>query len=251
MTDVLSDTHEAAAGSFHIAPVRVSSKVTALVEQLATQIVSGAVPAGSRLPSEREVASEAGVSRAIVREALSALSVVGLVERREGSGTYAAKPSSSPDLQTRALLLVEQDMDPLSVLAARETVEPALAPLVVRNATDEDLRKIDSGCKAMAGSLEMRDWTGFLSADRAFHHCIAAATHNPCVMSIETYLLARMFVPVWVEMKKMHLETVKDSSKAVLSAHCAVGLAACERDERQLALTMRRLFRETWRMMES
>src|ERR1700733_9227361 len=75
------------------APARGVSRATAadqIIEQLRTQILTGAVALGAKLPTERELGLEFGVSSPTIREALRALSSMGLIEARRGSGAYVA-----------------------------------------------------------------------------------------------------------------------------------------------------------------
>ena len=101
-----------------------------VAERIRSSILSGAFPAGSRLPSERELAQRLGVSRPAVREAIGALQNLGLVVTRHGSGTYVtAQGGDAGDTQTPG---GPSDFSPLSILDVRLLFEPALARRAAR-----------------------------------------------------------------------------------------------------------------------
>jgi GntR family transcriptional repressor for pyruvate dehydrogenase complex len=122
---------------------------------------------GDRLPAERELAASMGVSRSSLREALRALTVLGVTEMRHGTGTYVS--SLEPELLVRPLSFVlslsEQASDQL--FEARRVVEPAMAALAASRIDDATLERLD-GCVA----------TAFMETDLELHDAIRAAAGN-------------------------------------------------------------------------
>ena len=97
------------------------------------QIVSeGRLPSDGRLPTERQLAAELEAGRASVRRALDRLETEGLIWRRQGKGTFAGQP---PDPTEELAAQIASDVDPLSAMEARLCIEPALADLCARRAT--------------------------------------------------------------------------------------------------------------------
>lgn len=125
----------------HISPLVVKQRYEQVAATLESQIRSGSLPCGERLPSERELAHRMGVSRATIREALGALQVTGLVETRQGAGSYVVDilPPRDPVLSLPA------DASPYSVLEARAIFEPAIASMAA-TASRSDPKS--SGCSS-------------------------------------------------------------------------------------------------------
>ncbi|MEU6642658.1 FadR/GntR family transcriptional regulator [Saccharomonospora sp. NPDC046836] len=144
-----------------------------LVEYL---LRSGRVKVGDKLPSERELCEVFGVGRSAVRESLKSLSLLGLLEIRQGDGTYLRGSSSSllPDVLEWGLLLDDQGTQAL--MEARRTIEVALARLAAERRTDEDLEAMRTELAGLESSFE--DEARWAAHDVAFHLAIAEAAHS-------------------------------------------------------------------------
>jgi GntR family transcriptional repressor for pyruvate dehydrogenase complex len=131
---------------------------------------------GDRLPAERDLAASMGVSRSSLREALRALTVLGVTEMRHGTGTYVS--SLEPELLVRhvsfVLSLSDQGSDQL--FEARRVVEPAIAALAAARVDDTALARLDD-CLARAEET-IPDADAFLVADVELHDAIRAAAGN-------------------------------------------------------------------------
>jgi GntR family transcriptional repressor for pyruvate dehydrogenase complex len=131
---------------------------------------------GDRLPAERELAATMGVSRSSLREALRALTVLGVTEMRHGTGTYVS--SLEPDLLVRPLSFVlslsDGGFDQL--FEARKVVEPAIAALAARRIDDAALDRLDA--LAMRAGAVVDNPEAFLVADVELHDAIREAAGN-------------------------------------------------------------------------
>jgi GntR family transcriptional regulator, transcriptional repressor for pyruvate dehydrogenase complex len=131
---------------------------------------------GDRLPAERELAASMGVSRSSLREALRALTVLGVTDMRHGTGTYVS--SLEPELLVQHLSFVlslsEQASDQL--FEARKVVEPAMAALAAARVDDETVERLDA-CIARAGAA-IGDAEAFMETDIELHDTIRAAAGN-------------------------------------------------------------------------
>ena len=145
-----------------------------IAEQLRSLINRGEFPVGSRLPAERELATQLGVSRPSIREALIALEVEKVVEVRSGSGIYVLKPKARQPARKKASDAVE--WGPLELMRARELVESEVAALAARNAKKADLKLIGDALQQMRDEVAM----GLVprAGDEAFHNAIAQACGN-------------------------------------------------------------------------
>src|SRR5882724_7074957 len=126
-------------GSSDRLPVIRNTAADQIIEQLRTQILTGALPLGAKLPTERDLGLDFGVSSPTVREALRALNSMGLIEARQGSGAYVAANSDRIVASAMGMLSQLEDVgldDLLSLLAALNLYA---AELALTRATDEDV----------------------------------------------------------------------------------------------------------------
>ncbi|HEX2012455.1 MAG TPA: FadR/GntR family transcriptional regulator [Roseateles sp.] len=149
-----------------------------IADQVRALIQRGDYPAGSRLPPERDLALQLGVSRPSLREALIALEIQGSVEIRMGSGVYV---SSRPGLRN-GLAQIAMGESPVELMQARSAVEGAVAALACANATPEGLARVQAAIDAMREDIAAgRD---VLDHDRAFHVAIAEMSGNSVLVSL-------------------------------------------------------------------
>ena len=156
-------------------PPRLSDHVA---EELLESIASGALQPGDRLPSERVLSDQFGVSRTVVREAIRSLSARGVLEARPGSGLVVSKldPSSLTTLLT--LFLESGVLRYDDVHEVREAIESRMTGLAAARRTEEDLAALRAALAALAEALESGDVEAASHADVEFHRTIARATHN-------------------------------------------------------------------------
>ncbi len=131
---------------------------------------------GGKLPTERRLASELGVTRTMVRHALAVLEAEGRISREVGRGTFLrpASVGGAPARADRSLPATDQ-VGPADVMAARRLIEPQVLPLVVAWATQRDfdeLRRCVQGGATAQSAAEFETW------DFALHHAIVAASRN-------------------------------------------------------------------------
>ncbi|MGB3289759.1 MAG: FadR/GntR family transcriptional regulator [Burkholderiaceae bacterium] len=147
-----------------------------LTDMLAREIRSGAYPVNSRLPTEKFMTEEYGVSRTVIREVISRLKSAGLVETRQGSGTVVLDPASSD-----AFRLGRPDEDPargvLRIIELRRGLEAEMAALAAERRSVQDMRRINRALAEIDYAVQM-DGDG-VEEDLAFHLAIAQATGNP------------------------------------------------------------------------
>lgn len=145
-----------------------------VLDGLRKMIENGEIREGERIPTERVLAERFGVSRTCVREALGALKLSGVIQGRPGAGTYLAKVSPV-GLAKSNLLLVEEG-SPFEILESRKIIEPAIASLAARKATEKDIARLAEAMERLHESAG--DPEALTQADRQFHMCMAEATHN-------------------------------------------------------------------------
>jgi GntR family transcriptional regulator, transcriptional repressor for pyruvate dehydrogenase complex len=152
---------------------RLSDKVS---EMMLDTILSKGLSAGDRLPSERELGEQFGVSRTVVREAVRALVAKGIIEVRSGSGLRVAAVNASAASESLSLYLRAGGFDFEKLHEIRMLLETHIAGLAAERVTDEELSVIRAVHERLAP--EGTDVDAAARSDLEFHRLIALATHN-------------------------------------------------------------------------
>ncbi|MFT4294377.1 MAG: FadR/GntR family transcriptional regulator [Micropruina sp.] len=150
-----------------------------IVRQIEHRIVAGSFTPGDRLPAERRLAADLGVSRTALREALGRLEVAGLVVRRHGSGTRVARAVPLGASLAARLENAGDDFDHSAEF--RELVEPQLARLAAERITAAELTELRALLAASSADVDAEE---SLRLDVAFHTAIARASRNPLLASL-------------------------------------------------------------------
>ncbi|MCS5719870.1 FCD domain-containing protein [Herbiconiux sp. CPCC 205763] len=158
-----------------------SGLVELTAEALTEQIAAGTWPVGSALPGEVKLAEQLGVGRSTVREATRALVQAGLLESRQGSGTYVL--STTPRDSWGSALHAAQVIE---VYEVREALEVQAAALAAHRRTDDDLVRIRAAFEAREALVadQVARAVAFVDADLVFHRAVVEAAHNPLLLRI-------------------------------------------------------------------
>ncbi|MEC7814912.1 MAG: FadR/GntR family transcriptional regulator [Pseudomonadota bacterium] len=163
-----------------LAPIRKGSLVDTAIESLRHNIETGTWPVGARLPVEAELSEALGISRNTIREAVRVLVHVGMLETRQGDGTYVRADRDAGETLRRIARskLAEQ-------IEVRIMLETEAARLAAKRRTDIDL-------KAMTDALDARgaaesDVNERIRHDESFHHALVRASHNKALIELYDY----------------------------------------------------------------
>ena len=156
-----------------------------VIATLREQISEGRWPVGSRIPVESELAQLTGTGRNTVREAVQALVHAGLLERRQGSGTYVVADSELAVAVGRRVASARHR----DVLEVRRTLEVGAARLAAARRTDEDCARLAKLLAARAAAREAGDVDGLTRADVELHRAIAQASRNQVLAELYDHLL--------------------------------------------------------------
>lgn len=164
-----------------------------VVNQLCEMILSGRIPKGEYLPSEQKLCDQMGVSRTTVRGALGILKERGIVESVQGKGTQVISDDFAfTDESVRANVLKFENTL-ADAIQARMIIEPQIASLACKTATEDDLEKMQ---KIIQLCNEKEETYTTTTADlRAFHFQVAESTHNPILKSIVELLISMCDAP--------------------------------------------------------
>jgi GntR family transcriptional repressor for pyruvate dehydrogenase complex len=165
-----------------------------VAKRLLAFFLSGAVQVGERIPPERVLAETLGVGRSVVREAVKSLALLGLVEIRQGDGTYLRRPDSPVISQAMAwglLLGVKRTHD---LVETRRVLEMDLAGLAAERRDDQDCADLRHLLDQMRKAGNHRD--KLARVDIAFHLRLAAASHNEVLTDLLSGITSLM--SVWI-----------------------------------------------------
>jgi GntR family transcriptional repressor for pyruvate dehydrogenase complex len=158
---------------------RLSGEVT---NQITDLILQNHLQPGDKLPPERQLAEELGVSRTVLREAMKALEEKGLVEVKQGSGTFVCSPSFEMVSDSLSLLLQANMPRYLELMDVREILDVAIAGRLAEGATREDIDKLSERIAWMWQVLDSPE--EFVEGDVAFHIEFYQAAKNEVLLTI-------------------------------------------------------------------
>lgn len=139
----------------------------------------GQLRPGDKLPSEREMVESLGVSRASVREALTSLEAIGILDIRPGEGTFVRQTSNSETFGPLALVLAVEQNPGAQMMEVRRVLETECAALAATRATEENLKNISDSLEKMKSAKTVTEAVAF---DLRFHFAIAEATQNTILL---------------------------------------------------------------------
>jgi DNA-binding FadR family transcriptional regulator len=151
-----------------------------VIAALRAQIASGEWPVGARIPTEPELVEELGVARNTVREAVRALAHNGLLDIRQGSGTYVVATSELASVMQRRFA----DADLGHIAELRAALESSAAALAARRRTERDLKQLDALLARRDRAWDSGDAEAFVTADASFHRAVVAASHNDVMTAL-------------------------------------------------------------------
>ena len=160
------------------------TKCDYVVEQLKESIISGEFKSGDQLPPEGALCEKFGVSRITVREALKELNMMGLVEIKQGKGTFVKTVDLGLFMKPLFQLIDFEEIDVEAIYTAREYIEGGTAYLAATVRSDFELAVLKNILQSIRQCIAEQDVAKLHEFDKAFHTEIAKAAHNPILLSI-------------------------------------------------------------------
>lgn len=168
-----------------------------IAEKILHMIRNGDLKPGDKLPSEPELMKKFSVGRSSIREAIGALSLIGLITVRPGQGTHVATPSGSNPSKPIGLMLAVGPDKVREFVETRIELEKIIARMTAERATDEEIDEIKRHHQKLKPPLKNRQRT--IQADLDFHAAIARASHNDVLVRFLSEL--RLPMRNWIEQK--------------------------------------------------
>ncbi len=174
-----------------VSPAEVQSTRSRVVEHVRRLLAGGELKPGDRLPSERDLAVELGVSRPSVRSGLEALEAMGVVVSRRGAGTFIANGPPTLGVEPLSLLATLHGFTPNEMFEARQVLEVGVAALAAEHTAPEQLATMAEEVTEMFASLE--DPVAFLVHDVRFHRAVAAGCDNRVLAALMEMVAAQFY----------------------------------------------------------
>lgn len=207
-------------------PIRTPKIYEQIVDQIGQQIAQGQLKPGDRLPSERELVERFQVSRASIREAISALVMMGLIEVRSGEGSYIRKVNIESVVTPLAwMLFIEKNTD-LELYETRKILEVQAAGLAAKRADENEINDMFEALEIMRKNLKLH-YLGE-EADHHFHYAIAKATHNKILFRLMTTLSDTMRKTLKTSRNKLYEH--EDTPQKLFNEHFQIYDAIKNRD---------------------
>ncbi|HWT94460.1 MAG TPA: FadR/GntR family transcriptional regulator [Solirubrobacteraceae bacterium] len=219
-----------------VAPVHVSQRHEQIAAQLRHAIATGRMAQGERLPPERELAQRMGVGRNAVREALGLLQVEGLVETRQGAGSFVR--ADALDALVHQPPEPADSTSPSELLDARDLIEPETAALAARNGGPDVAAALTPYVDAMEAAGDPDDpeqrvrWN---EADRAFHRAIAHLSGNAVLFRFAAEVADLMDEPLWQQLRDESI-AIPGRTRIHMAEHRMILEAIASGDERTARL---------------
>ena len=176
-----------------LSPVAKASVADMVLEQLLDLFMAGSLKLGDRLPSELELAKQLGSGRNTVREAMKVLQVMGVIERRQGDGSYVATEISVP-LKPLLLALFSRMGTTAEMVELRRVLEVGLVDLVIEKASDDDLERLERTIDEYATAIDQPDLATeeLVELDLSFHYTMFEITQDGSIIDLGK-LIMRLF----------------------------------------------------------
>jgi GntR family transcriptional repressor for pyruvate dehydrogenase complex len=194
-----------------------------IINRIKVMMGRGNLKRGSKLPPEREFARVLGVGRPALRQALKALSTLGIIESRVGQGTFINQSTSGVLTAPIDFMVLLNVVTIRELFEVRKAIEVELAGLAAERATKEDLSLIESVLESQRANLH--DPEAFLNEDLRFHAALSTAVNNILFTSILESLSYLMF-----ESRRKLLQSEKDVSNSY-NDHEVLFKNICKRDK--------------------
>ncbi len=205
-----------------IATARLSDAVAA---ELETRILEGSLKPGDKLPSERALALDMGVSRPSLREAMQKLVSKGLLTTRHGGGTVVTDRLAATFSDPWKDMLEGHPLLHRDMLEFRHMLEGEAALLAAERATLEDRTRINAAFAALEAAYDSNDMKACVDADVEFHQAIAEASHNAMIGHISASLMR--VVQDHISANLVHLRDRPRQWQEIRNQHRKIWEAVC------------------------
>ncbi|MDF2671744.1 MAG: GntR family transcriptional regulator [Clostridiales bacterium] len=214
-------------------PIKNTKVYEQVIEQIKRMIMDGTLKKGDKLPTERDLAEQLQVSRASVREALTALDVIGLVESRHGAGNYIRENFENSLFEPMSMMFLLEKGTPLEILELRQVLEVEAAVLAAARINDDEVQTLGEVVHEMKTCT---DEDRSVVLDKEFHFSIAKASKNLLIINILQVI--SQLIDEFIKDSRKKILMVKDNRVKLTKQHERLynALKNRDRDEARKAM---------------
>ncbi len=204
-----------------------SSKRTyeSIIDSIKTDLITGKLSSGDKLPPERDLARQFGVSRTSIREALRTLEILGVIESIQGSGNFITGNYTKSLTESMSMMFLLQQFNSLQISELREALETKAALLAVENITDEQIKRLEEIVREMSVT---EDENKNVALDSELHYTIAAASHNSIIIQILKIL--EELINIYIKDRRKEILSNKNNVSRLQNIHERIVYSLKDRD---------------------
>ena len=205
------------------------SAVEMVIEKIKDLLIEQKLSPGDMIPNETSLAESLRVGRGTVREALKILSAYGVVEIKQGYGTYVSSASNKRLFDPHLFQILVQDRDYHSLTQVRQLLEEGIVKLVIESASDEELALLDAAMVAFQAELSKPNASKSAAGalDLAYHRLLGHLCHNSIVENIYNFVI------------ELFTKTINPIHNGVDAVHESLHQAIMERDTERAVQAVR------------
>jgi len=215
--------------------VKVERVYQKVIEQIGEMIKTGYLKKGDKLPPERELVEQLGVSRTSIREAVRVLEILGVIESRQGEGNFVTDRLDDTFFQPLSLAFMLRDSDPIEILEMRKIMDVGVAGLAAQRITEENLNKL----KEIIEKFKTSDSEEInANLDKEFHYIIIESSGN--YLAKDIYTAISLLFDHFITGARKEINKEKKNQAILLSQHEEIYHAIEKRDPKMAEEAMKK-----------
>lgn len=200
-----------------------------VIEQIQEKILSAQIKKGDKLPSERELSDQMGVSRTSIREAIRVLETMGLIESKQGEGNFICSNVEKSLIEPLSIMFKLNEGTWDNILELREVLELQTAKIAAEKATDEEVKELGKLIERMKEEIEgERREKILVTIDQKFHNKIASISKNYLIENF--FMTSSKLFEEFIEDARGKIIEVHSDENILFTEHCDIYEAIKERN---------------------
>ncbi|MCY6484589.1 FadR/GntR family transcriptional regulator [Clostridium aestuarii] len=216
-------------------PIKNTKVYEQVIEQIKGMISDGTLKRGDKLPSERDLVQQLGVSRASIREALRALDIIGLIESRQGEGNFIRESFENGLVEPLSIMFMLNESKPKEIFELRKVMEIETAALAAKRISESELEVLKDLVNKMENS---NDEEIKVKIDKKFHYTIAHASGNFVIFNILNTLST--LIDAFIKDARKEILRKDKNKNTINTQHEAIYNALKEHNPGEAATVMRK-----------
>ncbi|WP_432666111.1 FadR/GntR family transcriptional regulator [Wukongibacter baidiensis] len=215
-------------------PIKNKKLYQLVIDQIQEMILDGKLKKGDKLPSERDLSNQLGISRTSIREALRALEIIGLIESRQGEGNFIKGRMESSIFEPLSVMFILSGGRPQDILEVRRIIEVEGAILAAKEINDDQKEELIEIMNQLRNAKDEKESSEF---DRKLHFMIAKCTGNHLIMNLFNVISTLM--KDFIKDARWEILKANKSQEFLVNQHQLICDAIIENDPDKAGLAMK------------